>query len=234
MAKNKATFEDYLRTYIQNQAISATKEGYSDWLRRNGKNSEKIYTEQLRDIDTGYRRARSEHGATAERLASLGLGESGYADYLNGAAYYEMQRKKLLAKEKKESLEKENAAGYSDYLEKYSAKLKKAFNSAIDGIESAKITDYSAAYEYAKNSGLSESDASAAAKLATESVVKKIKETILKEITSKKLTEKETSEYAKALGLSDEDAKELSEYARSVNETVYVKKYPDFYKPKSE
>lgn len=234
MAKSNATFEDYLKTYIRNQALSNTKDSYAEWLRKNGTDSGKIYGETLRDIESDYRRARSEHGATAERLAGLGLSESGYSDYLNRAAYSEMQRKKLLAKDEKESLEKENAAGYSDYLEKYNEKNKKAFNSAISEIENAKITDYDAAYQYAKSTGLNESDAAAAAGLATDSVIKKIKESIIKEITSKKLTEKETAEYAKALGLSDDIAKELSEYAKSVNETVYVKNYPDFYKPKLE
>ena len=55
-----------------------------------------------------------------------------------------------------------------------------------------------------------------------------------KEIASKRLTENETLEYAKALGLPDDIVLELAEYARSVNEKVYVKNYPDFYKSKSE
>lgn len=230
MAKNKSTFEEYLKTYIQNQAVTGTEAGYAEWLRNYGTDSEAIYGKTLRDIDTVYKRAKSEHGATAERLASLGLGESGYADYLNGAAYSEMQRKRLAAKDKKESLEKENAAGYSDYLEKHSEKIKKAFNSAISEIEDTKITDYDTAYQYAKAAGLNESDAAAAARIATDSVIRKIKESVIKEIASKKLTENETAEYAKALGLPDDIVLELAEYARSVNEKVYVKNYPDFYK----
>ena len=141
-----------------------------------------------------------------------------------------MQRKRLAAKDKKENLEKENAAGYSDYLEKRSEKIKKAFNSAISEIEDAKISDYDTAYQYAKAAGLNESDATVAARLATDSVIRKIKESVVKEIASKRLTENETLEYAKALGLPDDIVLELAEYARSVNEKVYVKNYPDFYK----
>ncbi len=234
MAKNKETFEDYLKKYIQNKAISSTKEGYAEWLKSNGVDSEKIYTDALRDTETDYRRMKSEHGAAAEKLAELGLNSSGYSDYLNGVAYYQMQKNKLIAKDRKADTEKENLKGYRDYLERYEDKTQKAFASVLSGIENAKITDYESAYEYAINSGLEDSDAAAAAKLATASVVRKIKESIIKEITSNQLSEKETAEYAKALGLSEEDAKELSEYAKSINGGDYSKVYPDFYKPNSQ
>jgi hypothetical protein len=234
MAKTKETFEDYLKKYIKNKAISSTKEGYAEWLKTNGVDSEKIYTDTLRDIEADYQKARSEHGAAAEKLAELGLSSSGYSDYLNGVAYYQMQKNKLIAQDRKASNEKENLKGYRNYLEKHKDKAQKTFTSVLTGIENAKITDYESAYEYAISAGLEESDATAAAKLATDSVVRKIKESIIKEIISNKLSEKETAEYAKALGLSEEDAKKLSEYAKSVSGGDYVKAYPDFYKPQAQ
>lgn len=233
MAKNKQTFEDYLKTYIQNQEASGKKDSYEDWLRKSGRDSEKIYGGELRRIDSEYQRSRSGHGATAERLAGIGLSGSGYADYINAAAYYDMVEKRSLAKENKKAMDLENAADYADYSDKYDKKLRASFNSAVKGIENAKITDYTSAYEYAIGSGLSESDADAAAKYATDSVLKQIKESVIKDIHSKKLTGDEALKYAKAFGLSDEVALELSEYAKSVNETIRIKDYPDFYKPKS-
>lgn len=234
MAKTEETFEDYLKKYIKNKAISSTKESYTEWLRANGADSEKIYTATLRDIENDYRKARSEHGATAEKLAELGLSSSGYSDYLNGVAYSRMQKNKLIAKDRKTDTDKENLKGYRDYLERYEDKAQKTFNSVLGGIENAKITNYESAYEYAISLGLGESDAAAAAKIATDSTVRKIKESIIKDIITKKLSEKETAEYAKALGLSEEDAKELSEYAKSVSGGDYVKTYPEFYTPKSQ
>ena len=90
MAKTKETFEDYLKKYIKNKAISSTKEGYAEWLKTNGVDSEKIYTDTLRDIEADYQKARSEHGVAAEKLAGLGLSSSGYSDYLNGVASREV------------------------------------------------------------------------------------------------------------------------------------------------
>ena len=238
MAENKETFEDYLKKYIQNKALSSTKDSYADWLRSNGIDSKKVYSDTLRDIETDYLRARSEHGANAERLASLGLGASGYSDYINGVAYSDMQNKKRLAREDLYENERKNAKDYQSYTAEHVAKAEKAFSEAYKGIQSAGIADYEKAYAYAVSAGLGEDGASIVAKLASDSVVKSLKEKIMKEIVSKYLTEAQTMEYARGLGLGEDDAKELSEYAKAINETVrtsdYEKVYPDFYKPKSE
>ncbi len=238
MAENKETFEDYLKKYIQNKALSSTKESYADWLRSNGVDSKKVYTDTLRDVETDYLRARSEHGANAERLAELGLGASGYSDYINGVAYSEMQNKKRLAREDLHESERKNLSSYRDYTAEYTAKAEKAFSEAYRGIQSSGIADYEKAYAYAVSAGLGEEGASIVAKLASDSVVRSLREKVMKEIISKYLTEAQAMEYAKGLGLGEDDAKELSQYAKTINETVrtsdYEKVYPDFYKPKSE
>lgn len=238
MAESKKTFEDYLKKYIQNKALSSTKESYTDWLRSNGVDSEKVYTDTLRSIETDYLRAKSEHGTNAERLAKLGLSSSGYSDYINGLAYSDMQNKKQLAREDLYESEQKNLSSYRDYTAEYAAKAEKAFSEAYRGIQSAGITNYEKAYAYAVSAGLGEDGASIVAKLASDSVVRSLREKVMKEIVSKYLTEAQAMEYAKGLGLGEDDAKELSEYAKAINETVrpsdYKKVYPDFYEPKSE
>lgn len=234
MSKEKETFEDFVKKYIQNKAISSTKESYAEWLRSNGIDSMGVYSDTVREIESDYLRARGEHGANAERLASIGLTASGYSDYISGLAYSDMQNKKLIARDKLKDNEAKNLSGYRDYVKDYTAKEEKAFSSAIKNIEGASIADFDKAYAYAVSTGLTDDGAKAAAKLATDSVRKKVKESVMKEILQKSLTEAQALEYALGLGLTEEDAKELSEYAKAINETVkssdYVKSYPDFYK----
>ena len=91
------TLDEFVKTYIQNKAKSSSKESYADWLRANGINSEKIYSDSIRDITADYERAKSNYGSNAESLAKLGLTASGYSDYLTSRAYAALQERKSKA-----------------------------------------------------------------------------------------------------------------------------------------
>ena len=97
--KSSTTFEEFVENYIENKKRADSPDSYRDWIISNGVNSEKLYSEAIRDISGDYNRAKSEYGTRAEKLSSLGLSSSGYSDYLSGKAYSEMQKRKQSAKE---------------------------------------------------------------------------------------------------------------------------------------
>ncbi len=227
MANKPKTLEEFVENYIQNKAKSSSKESYADWLISNGAAPHKIYSDALKDIDTDYMRAKSEHGVNAERLAGLGLSASGYSDYLSGKAYSEMQRSKSDAREDYAEASMKNAAGYQEYLRKFAEKEGQLYERIVSEITEKGIIDYTTAYNYAVGAGLGEDIAKAAAKTASDVSRKKLKESIIKTVMSQQLTAAQANQYALQLGLTEEEAEEISKYAGKTNEYVSTGSYTD-------
>lgn len=229
------TLEEFVKTYIQNKAKSSSKESYADWLKSNGVNSEKIYSDSIRDITADYERAKSSYGAAAESLAELALSQSGYSDYLTANAYSAMQKRKAGAMNKYAENEAQNRSGYQSYLKEVSNAEEKAYKSVVSDLTSDGILDYEQAYNYAIGAGLSEENAILAAKTANDTVRKNLKQSAVKTIIAQGLNKKQAKEYALAIGLSEEDAEELSEYAGEINTYAYLDSgYLEYLKNKAE
>ena len=220
MATQTATLEEFVENYIQNKAKSSTEQSYADWLRLNGINAEKIYSDSISDITVDYARAKSQYGANAEALARLGLNSSGYSDYLSGKAYGEMQKSKSNAKSKYVESTNKNAAGYEDYLSQYTKAENKIFESIVDEISGKGIIDFTQAYSYAIGAGLGEDAAKAAAKTGSDLSRTALKKSIVNTVITKQLTSGEAKEYALQLGLGEEEADEIAEFAKKTNEYV--------------
>lgn len=232
MTKNP-TLEDFVKSYIQNKEYSSSKEDYSNWLLQNGINSKKIYADSIRDITGDYERAKSEYGSLAESLSNLGLTASGYSDYLSGKAYSDMQKRKEGAREKYAENERKNRQGYSDYIAGITKKEYSNYTDVVNSISNAGILDYEEAYNFALQEGLSGSSAELAAKTANDMVKRKRRESALKTIITNSFGRTQAREYALAVGLSEDEAEELAEYANKINrEAYYSSDYIEYLKNK--
>lgn len=232
MAKTNS-LEDFIKTYVENKVKSESKESYENWLRQNGVDSYGIYSDAIRDANTDYRREKSSYGVNAEKLSSLGLSGAGYSDYIDGKAYSEMQRSKASARGTLAENEAKNRSEYGKYLEDKATWAKSDYEKAVKYITDANIMDYDEAYNYAVTAGLGEEDAALAAKTAGEAVRKRARAEVLSVIVNQRYNHKQAAEYARALGLSEEEAQELSSYADIINASgYYTKDYLDYLKKK--
>ena len=232
MTKNP-TLEDFVKSYIQNKELSSSAEDYRSWLSQNGIDSEKIYAESIRDITGDYKQAKSEYGSLAESLSNLGLTASGYSDYLNSKAYSEMQKRKEGARAKYVENERKNREGYSDYIAGITKKDYSNYTDVVNSISNAGILDYDEAYNFALQEGLSGSTAELAARTATDMVKRKRRESVIKTIISNSFGRTQAREYALAVGLSEDEAAELAEYADKINrENYYSSDYIEYLKDK--
>lgn len=223
------TLEDFVKSYLNNKAITESSAGYAEWLKTNGVPAEKIYADSIRDISSDYRRQRSEFGSVAEGLSSLGLSGSGYSDYINGKAYSDMQKSKLAARESYGDTVRQNTADYKSYVESANRKEADGFRTAVKEISDRGILNFDVAYNYALATGLSTDAAKAAASAANELAKSNIKESITRSIINQHLTKRETLGYALALGLSENEATELSKYAEFINHYLDDSKYSEGY-----
>jgi hypothetical protein len=227
------TLEEFVKNYINNKSKADKKTGYADWINLNGINSEGIYRDSLKDINGDYIRAKSEYGTLAERLGQLGLSSGGYSDYLNGKAYSEMQKRKAGAKSAYSENERKNRKGYGEYIEKLEKEARDTYENTVASITKAGIMNYDDAYAYAIGAGLTEENAVLAAKSAGDAVRKQVWNNAIKTVIEKSYNEKQAREYALLLGLSEEEANELGEYASKINSRGYYSSdYLDYIKDK--
>lgn len=230
---NGASLEDFVKNYVENRMKSDSKESYERWLRLNGVDSYGIYADAERDIINDYNRKRSNYGATAERLSALGLSSAGYSDYLDGHAYSEMQKSKERARAALAENEAKNRKGYGAYIEARAKEEKSDYKNAVKSLTEANVMDYDEAYNLAVSMGLGEEGAALAAKAANDAVRKKRRASVLSVIVNRNYNYKQTVAYATSLGLSEQEATELGEYADLINsQGYYTQDYLDYLKDK--
>ena len=230
---NETSLEDFVKNYVQNKVKSESQEDYERWLRANGVDSYGIYSDALRDINTDYNRQRANYGATAERLNKLGLSSAGYSDYADGHAYSEMQKSKEKARISLAANEAKNRKGYGEYVAAKAKEAKSDYSKAVKELTDASIMDYDEAFDYALSMGLDEDGADLAAKAANEAVRKKARTSVLSVIVNRRYNYKQTVAYATSLGLSEQEAAELGEYADLINASgYYTQDYLNYLKDK--
>lgn len=242
--QNVQSLEDFIKTYLENQSIKNTKESYESWVKTGGIDSKGIYNDRLIDANTDYMKSKTGYGSIAESLSKRGLTGSGYSDYIAASAYTDYQKSKDRAAAEYSENERKNLKGYSDYvkgIEKNESELAKdyigylvdlskgssdtSFMDTITNIGKQSITDYDTAYKIAIQSGLSEEVAASVAEIGTTIVKNGIKTKIMDRVVEFTMTEAEAREYALSLGLSIEDADEIAEYAKNINDRIYTGGY---------
>lgn len=154
------TLEQFIKNYNTTQ-LRKGELSYEDYLTSYEGDPLGSYLDTLDTLDAQYRRASSDFGARGESLGTNGLLGSGYAAYLDGNAYAELQRGRQSAKETVQKALSEGSARYATYLSEQAKvradKLRQVKNDILD----QNITDPDAAFAYAESQGLSREEADA-------------------------------------------------------------------------
>ena len=242
MAKTK-TFEQFLKTYLDNQAIADPKESYTDWVKAKAKDPKTLFKEREDSIAVANLKSKSGYGKTAESLASSGLLRSGYADYINKRSDKIKLSSLNEAYTKYGSSEGESIRGYNEYIAARQKSDEEAllgsyesYSEVVSKLTDVGIVDFDSAYEYAISSGLSEKEAASAADTAVEVIKRGLKESVIKKALSERLSDGETYAFAMGIGLSEADARELAGYVKSMNNLVTPtdgSSYADYLKDKA-
>lgn len=214
------TLEDFIKDYLSDRSVALGAKGYAKWISEQASDPSIRRAESVTRADTSYRTALSGYGKNAEDLAGSGLGRSGYAEYLNALA-----RNKKKSIEAAASLTEQKSAArgmkeYEGYLDEIEKDSLEKYEKAVRSIQSDSIVAYGAAYDRALSFGLDEESAKKAATEASNAVKSNLRQKLLTEIATKRMTSEATRAYALTLGLDEEVADELAEYAHKLNESV--------------
>lgn len=214
------TLEDFIKDYLADRSTALGAKGYAKWISEQSSRPATTRAAAITRADTSYRTSLSGYGKNAERLASTGLGKSGYASYLDSLAG-DKHRSAITNATLTE--QKEAAASikqYENYLGDIEADKLKKYEKAIKSIQSDNLAAYSAAYDRALSFGLDDESAKKAATEASSAVKSTLRQKLLSEIATKRMTSEMTRAYALTIGLDEEVADELAEYAHKLNESV--------------
>lgn len=214
------TLEDFIKDYLADRSAALGAKGYAKWISERGYAPAVKKAEAITKADTSYRTSLSGYGKNAEQLSNAGLKESGYAKYLdamakqkrgNATAAAELNAEKSAAVEMKE---------YEGYLDKIEGDKLKLYERAVKSIQSDSLTAYGDALKKAISLGLDEESAKKAASEATGAVKAALRQKLLTEVATKRLTSEATRAYALTVGLDEDVANELAEYAHRLNEST--------------
>ena len=223
------TLEDFIKDYLADRSAALGAKGYAKWIAERSSAPTTERAAAITGANNAYRASLAEYGRNAERLAGAGLGNSGYAKYLNSLAAKRMNTAVASAERKAGESAATEAVEYEKYLDGMEKDRQKAYDKAVKSIKSDNLTAYDAAYERAISLGLDEESAKKAATEASTAVKQTLRQKLLTEIATKRMTSEATRAYALTLGLDEDVADELAEYAHSLNESVDSEGMSDTY-----
>ena len=221
-----ASYSSY-GNFVKKLKRSNEPESYSAFIKRELKDDKKSFADALRAAGEKAIRQSSPYGKRGETLAKLGLEDSGYGEYISELTKSRLKSESAAAEQSLADAQRAAREGYAEYIEKYAAEQEKLYGSVVEKITDAALTDYNAMLEFAKESGLSGEYAKRAVESAGKAVSAKLKQKVISAINDKRLSGKDSYDYAIALGLSPEIAAELSEYAKKMNEINLSGSYLD-------
>ena len=192
------SFEEYVKN-----ATARAKADYKDAL------ESAAASKRLNDAsDTAFK----------QKLSSLGLSRSGYADYLKGERTDIENARQIKAKRELYEAEANAYSGYAEYVNNYET-LQTALNEKfIDGLITDGIFDVEEAERLAIESGIPKQRAKEVAELGVTVSRKRVASAAVKYAKEKNYSYDGTVYYALSLGLSDSDAKWVADQIFRVNE----------------
>ncbi len=212
--------KDFIKDYLADRSAALGAKGYAKWISEYGISPSVERAEAITLADTSYRSSLSGYGKNAERLADIGLERSGYAEYLSALAKGKQNSAAASAALAEAKSTAKGMKEYEGYLNGIEKERLKTYEKAVKSIQSDNLASYEAAYERALSFGLDEESAKSAATEASKAVKSTLRQKLLTEIATKRMTSEATRAYALTLGLDEEVADELAEYAYKLNESV--------------
>lgn len=215
------TLEDFLENYLKTKAQENGEISFSDYRERKGEGHVGDYHRAIESAMNKEKTLLPTYGAKAESLAENGLTGGGYSKHLLARAKEKSSDAVNAAEAKYEEGEARLRSGYASYLEDYrsrQATLRQRISSLLVGTD---VADYSVAYDYAISAGLSPSDAATVGATVRDAVRYKLYRQVMDRIIAFKLEPEAAATYARSLGLSVEDAKDVAKHAEKLMNSEY-------------
>ena len=217
---DESTLKKYISKVLSDDSVKKNADTYAEWLSVNKKTGDKELSEMMEKAFTDHAKSSATYGKNAEKISSLGLSGSGYADYLNSLSNNSLVS---TAREINDAVEKDefdNLQGYAKYLMNLSKNIKTTKNSLVSRFLQENRPNKASAYKLAIEYGFSEKDAQELAELAHAFSISNTngKNNVLSTIINKGLNYDEAYRYALACGFSEDESQNIASASYSVDE----------------
>lgn len=224
------TLEDYLRQYLDNKAIKNEKISFSEYGERYHSDYKGRYNDAITRILEKERRAESEVGAKGERLGSMGLENSGYAEYIKSGLTPDLTDERRAAEDAYNEARTKAETQYNKYEIAYDINQKEASEKVTDDLFKKGVTDPGNAYAYAIEAGLSKENATAVAISITSATRDELKRRLIDGLFKRTLSAESAVALAKLYGFEGKELEELQGMFEwyKVNHTEIPKDFLDY------
>lgn len=209
MSKSAGTLEQFFDDYIRNREIKNRAMSYEEYMRREGADYESAYRSGKEGAALERKKSYDAYGAEVEKLSDLGLSGGGYAEYMGIRADSEHSKKLDRLEEKRDDSARVTRGGYLDYLGSYTASQDRIKERVIRQLTQNEILDTEQAYKHAIDAGLEPTAARAATQSAWDATREKVRTRIISLVYDRELSPKQAANYAKEIGLPDEDVDQI-------------------------
>ena len=182
------------------------RENYEDYNRN--------YTDAIEARLAELAREKSAFGKQRDGALDRGYSKSGYAERLKakiGEGFAADKRKLMQARDTRERHAKQD---YQSYLENYDRRQTSIYNRVVESLARYGVTSPDKAYEYALSAGLREDRAMAAIESARGRMFEVAKHKVLELCEINEITPEAAETYARAMGLSAEEVRQIGDLAR--------------------
>ena len=205
------TLEELIKKYLGDVPLIGQADTYDLYKHKKGLDDAKSYSDAMTSLYLKSKQGSPSFGTSNRIINNKGLQNSGYSDYVGSLIENKFKSDADELKDSYKQSEEKSRSSYASYLEAYADKKNRVKKSVMTHLADNDITDMTTAIAYGMSAGLSKEDAEAVGKGAYEIVKKKVFDSILDKSGSLGLDKEGARLLAVKFGLSDEDAKAISE-----------------------
>lgn len=205
------TLEKLLKSYNSTARLPSTPLSFESYKHKNGLSYGKKYSDAVKSLFASSKKSMSGYGLNKDDFVSSGLQKSGYAKYVDKMASDRFTNGLASLANSYGSDESAARDSYAGYLTSYENKKSSLRSSVMSHLINNEIVDMNTAVAYGMSAGLSEEDATLVGRTAYEVTRQKVLNNILEQAAGLGLDKTGAEILARKMGLSEEDAKSISE-----------------------
>lgn len=207
------TVSDIEKSYAARMRDRTSPLGFSEYLRRLGKDHELVAAKRRGALLTALGKSREGYAAEDGALLDMGLSHSGYASHLKARRGKNIASALEDAENSRQRAEAEAKRGYLGYLDDFNKAQEKLRLGVVRSLADIGELNITKIYDYAADRGLSGKAAEGLYETVYATVAPVLKRDILDNIYHERISPDVAITYAASVGLNKNDILEIARYA---------------------
>lgn len=211
MAKTNTSFKSFVDDYVKKLELDNRKKSFTEYVVGEGEHYNSTAGRAAEELLLKNAAAGMSTGRSAASLRSSGLNGGGYEEYLSKRVRENTKMGLAGIEKARRANEVNERRRYVDYLEGFESKQDSIRRRVTSTLSNQRVIDPVRVYEYAVEAGLDDKNATEATSAVYNAVRNQLKVEILSKINEHYFTPDMAASYARAIGLTEDDVREIKE-----------------------